>query len=88
MFASKSLAESGLRPLLYADSRAVAGRLALNRAGRSYVITWRVDKNADGEECLVDRRAHHPDDLVEPALSREPVQEVARPTVINNAIEY
>lgn len=65
MFASRSLAESGIRPALYADSREAAGRLALERAGRSYVITWRVAKNADGAENLVERRAHHPDDLVE-----------------------
>jgi hypothetical protein len=65
MFASRSLAESGMKPVLYADSRKAAGRLALNRAGRSYVITWRVGKDAFGAERLEDRRAHHPDDLVE-----------------------
>lgn len=67
MFASRSLAESGLRPALYADSREAAGRLALERAGRSYVVTWRVAKNAIGADSLVERRAHHPDDLAEPA---------------------
>lgn len=67
MYAARSLAESGLRPPLRAGSRAEAGRLALQRAGRSYVITWRVDESPAGAERLVDRRAHHPDDLTSPA---------------------
>jgi len=67
MYAARSLAESGLRPALRAASREDAGRLALERAGRSYVITWRVHTAPDGAEELVDRRAHHPDDLSCPA---------------------
>lgn len=66
MYAARSLAESGLRPALRAASREAAGRLALQRAGRSYIISWRVTENDGGSERLIDRRAHHPDDLVEP----------------------
>lgn len=64
MYAARSLAESGLRPALHAGSREEAGRLALKRAGRSYVITWRVHKAPGGAERLIERRAHHPDDLI------------------------
>jgi hypothetical protein len=69
MFASRSLAESGLRPVLYVSNREDAGRRAIKRAGRSYVITWKVRKHPDGSESLVERRAHHPDDLADVATS-------------------
>lgn len=65
MFASRSLAETEMKPLLYGDTRLEAGRLALRRGGRSYVITWRVTKDPSGGEHLTERKAHHPDDLVE-----------------------
>ena len=63
-FAARSLGESGIAPLLLADTREAAARKALNRAGRAYVITWEVKPAANGvDHVMTARRAHHPDDI-------------------------
>lgn len=64
-YAAKSLAESGLRPSLLANTREEAARKALRRAGRSYVVTWElVPMLAPAEYELRHRKVFHPDDLI------------------------
>ena len=64
MYAAKSLAETGITPFCLADTREEAARKALRRAGRSYIVTYRlVPTMQPAEHELRDKRVYHPDDL-------------------------